>query len=84
MENESMFRLLFERSADAILLFDPAGGVFVDCNEAAVNLMRADSKEALLEMRPADLAPPTQPDGRLSAEKSAEITALVNLRDSHR
>ncbi len=84
MENESMFRLLFERSADAILLFDPATGVFVDCNEAAVDLMRAGTKDALLQLRPAELAPPTQPDGRSSAEKSVEITALVNLRASHR
>jgi len=27
---------LFERSADAIWLFDPKAGVFVDCNAAAV------------------------------------------------
>src|SRR5690242_9556308 len=31
-----MFQRLFERSADAIFLFDPAREVFVDCNQAAV------------------------------------------------
>src|SRR5437867_4217490 len=40
-DNPSMFQLLFERSADAIWLFDPQAGVFVDCNPAAVELMRA-------------------------------------------
>ena len=34
-----MFRLLFERSADAIWLYDPEVGVFVDCNQAAVEQM---------------------------------------------
>jgi len=40
-----MFQLLFERSADAILLLDPQAGVFVDCNQAAVELMHAGTKE---------------------------------------
>ena len=35
-DNPSMFQLLFERSADAIWLFDPKANVFVDCNSAAV------------------------------------------------
>ena len=47
-----MFQLLFELSADAIWLFDPQAGVFVDCNSAAVELMRAGTKEALLGSRP--------------------------------
>ena len=44
-DNPSMFQLLFERSADAILLLDPQAGVFVDCNQAAVELMHAGTKE---------------------------------------
>ena len=79
-----MFRMLFERSADAILLFDPRAGVFVDCNDAAVALMRAGSKEQLLNVTPADLAPPFQPDGRSSRDKAAEIGALVEKNRSHR
>jgi PAS domain-containing protein len=39
-DNPSMFQLLFERSAAAIWLFDPQASVFVDCNAAAVELMR--------------------------------------------
>ena len=52
-----MFQLLFERCADAIWLFDPEAGVFVDCNSAAVELMRAGTKEKLLGARPEDLSP---------------------------
>ena len=83
-DNPSMFQLLFERSADAILLFDPEAGVFVDCNAAAVELMRAGTKENLLGARPEDFSPPLQPDGTPSGEKSAQITALVAERGGHR
>src|SRR6185503_9823653 len=83
-DTDSMFQLLFERSADAIVLLDPQAGVFVDCNAAAVALMRAGSKEKLLQVMPADLAPPVQPDGRPSSEKATEIIALVQKNGSHR
>jgi PAS domain S-box-containing protein len=83
-DNPSMFQLLFERSADAILLLDPQVGVFVDCNQAAVELMRAGSKEQLLRMRPDELSPPLQPDGTPSGEKTAEVLALAEQRGSHR
>src|SRR5712672_724543 len=75
-DNPSMFQLLFERSADAIWLFDPKANVFVDCNSAAVELMRANSKEQLLGARPEDLSPPLQPDGTPTREKSTQILAL--------
>ncbi len=83
-DNLSMFQLLFERSADAILLFDPHAGVFVDCNAAAVELLRAGTKEKLLGARPDELSPPFQPDGTSSREKSDQITALVEKNGGHR
>src|SRR6266567_5057838 len=83
-DTPSMFQLLFERSADAIWLFDPKAGVFVDCNAAAVELMRAGTKEKLLGARPEDLSPRLQPDGTPSREKSAQIVALVEERGGHR
>jgi PAS domain S-box-containing protein len=79
-----MFQLLFERSADAIWLFDPKAGIFVDCNQAAVDLMRAGTKQRLLGARPEDLSPVFQPDGVSSREKSAQIVALVEARGGHR
>ena len=69
--NGDMFQKLFERSADAIFLFDPAREVFVDCNQAAVEMMRATSKEQLLLQHPAELSPEFQPDGRRSSELAA-------------
>jgi len=71
-EDEEKFRLLFEKSADAVLLFD--GEVFVDCNEAAVRLMGCPGKDQLIGLRPSDLSPVRQPDGRLSTEKARDLT----------
>jgi PAS domain S-box-containing protein len=79
-----MFQLLFERSADAILLFDPQAGVFVDCNSAAVELMRAGTREKLLGARPEDLSPLLQPDGTTSHDKTTQVVTLVEERGSHR
>jgi PAS domain S-box-containing protein len=83
-QNNGMFELFFERSADAIWLFDPHAGVFVDCNQAAVELMRAGTKEKLLQMRPEQLAPAVQPDGRSSAEKSKEVVELAERYGGYR
>ena len=74
---ESMFQLLFERSTDPIWLFDPVAGVFVDCNEAAVKLLGYSDKSELLMMRPEDLSPPVQADGRCSRKAAAELTARI-------
>ena len=82
--NPSVFQLLFERSADAIWLFDPQAGVFMDCNSAAVELMRAGTKEKLLGARPEDLSPALQADGTSSREKTAQVIALAEERGSHR
>src|SRR6266478_8916957 len=83
-DNPSMFQLLFERSADAMLLFDPQAGVFVDCNQAAVDLMRASTKEELLQAGAEDFSPPLQPDGVSSREKTVQIIALVEKHGNHR
>src|SRR6187402_634874 len=81
---DSVFESLFERSADAIWLYDPQTIVLLDCNQAAVKLIGADNKEQLLRTRPEQLSPPFQPDGSSSADKSAEIVALVEKKKAHR
>ncbi len=79
-----MFRQLFERSADAIFLFDPRREVFVDCNAAAVELMRATSKEQLLLVHPAELSPEFQPDGQSSREKTPVVIEQALSKGSYR
>ena len=75
-ESGSTFRLLFERSADAMLLLD--GDVFIDCNPAAVKMFACSEKKQLLSLNPSDLSPEKQPDGRLSREEEKErITRAI-------
>ncbi|HWD21191.1 MAG TPA: PAS domain-containing sensor histidine kinase [Verrucomicrobiae bacterium] len=79
-----VFESLFERSADAIWLYDPLTAMMVDCNQAAVRLIGAASKEQLLNTRPKDISPAFQPDGASTEEKTAEIIATVEREQTHR
>ncbi len=60
------FRLFFERSIDPSFLLE--GDVFVDCNEAALALLRCPAKEQLIGLRPLNISPGKQPDGCPSGE----------------
>src|SRR4051812_7176506 len=75
-----VFASFFERSVDAAWLLDPQAGVFVDCNQAAVELLGAENKAQLLRLRPEQLSPPNQPDGSPSAEKTVEMISIIQQR----
>ena len=93
MDGGGSYRALFELSPDAILIME--GDRFVDCNPAAVRMLRFPNRQALLERysgathpsaqraHPADLSPPCQPDGRDSFEKAEECLAIAFERGSH-
>lgn len=80
--SEGALQLVFERSPDAILLLDD--GVFVDCNQAAVDMLRAAGKDELLSLSPSDLSPAIQPDGTSSSTKAQQMIAVAIERGSHR
>lgn len=80
-ESEAKFKLLFEKSSDAILLLDREG--FIECNAAAVEMIRCGSEEELLRLHPSAISPPFQPDGRPSFEKANEMIALALATGSH-
>src|SRR5262245_42167810 len=79
---EHTLKLLFDRSADAILLMD--GDVIIDCNQAAVQMLQYSSKEEMLLMHPSAFSPPFQPDGRSSKEKAEEMRAKAFENGNHR
>ena len=74
--------MLFERSADAMFLLD--GEKFIDCNRAAMDLMKCSDKEELLNLHPSQTAPERQPDGRLSFEKANEMMRNAFEKGTHR
>jgi len=92
-EEWNLYQELFERSPDAILVIE--GDRFIDCNPAAVRMLRFPSKRALLERysgdtdhgglraHPGEMSPPCQPDGRNSFEKADEMMAIALERGSH-
>ncbi|MCC6332404.1 MAG: response regulator [Myxococcales bacterium] len=80
---EGRFRLMFEGSADAILLLDTGTNRFVEYNQATLDMLRC-SREELRAMHPSELSPPTQPDGRPSFEKANEMIATAVARGNHR
>ncbi|MHC4885232.1 MAG: PAS domain-containing sensor histidine kinase, partial [Planctomycetota bacterium] len=79
---ERKYRALFEESADAILIIDH--GVFVDCNEATVHMLRAASRSEVLETHPSVLSPEFQPDGEPSYERANRMIALAFEKGNHR
>ncbi len=83
-DTAAMFRLLFERSADAMTLQDPRTGVFLDVNDASVRITGAPDKAALLGSSPSIISPEHQPDGSLSADKVREVIQLAMANGSHR
>ncbi|OFZ00628.1 MAG: hypothetical protein A3K10_00730 [Bacteroidetes bacterium RIFCSPLOWO2_12_FULL_31_6] len=75
IENESKFKSLFEMSDDAILVIED--NMFVDCNQAVVEMLGYKNKAELLNTHPSELSPEKQPDGRNSYEKAQEMMAIA-------
>lgn len=79
---EEKLSVIFQYSTDAHLLLDHTG--IMDCNEAAVKMLRCKNKSELLSIHPARFSPEFQPDGRLSSEKSVEMDRLAYERGYNR
>jgi two-component system, sensor histidine kinase and response regulator len=75
---EEKFRIVFEQSSDAHLLF--ARDTIIDCNVAAVRMLGFESKEALLAVAMSSLSPERQPDGSVSMERAADIRRILRER----
>ncbi len=69
------FRVLFEHSSDAHLLFDETG--LIDCNNAALRFIKVGDKAELLGKHPGTFSPPLQIDGTPSRVKAMEWDSLA-------
>jgi PAS domain S-box-containing protein len=79
---DEKFRVLFEQSSDAHLLFDDQG--IIDCNNAAIQMLHCPDKARVLAIHPATLSPEFQPDGSRSLEKCVEMDRLAYERGHNR
>ncbi len=77
-------RIMFERTADALVVLDVEAGRFIDCNQAAVNMLGYANKSEVLSKHPAQYSPKFQPDGLLSSEKAEKMIATAMRNGSHR
>ncbi len=76
------YQILFERSADAMLILDEE--TFVDCNEAVLEMLGYADRDEMLSTHPSQLSPSHQPDGRPSFDKANEMIAIALETGSHR
>lgn len=69
-DRTSIYHAAFEASRDAIVLLDDDR--FIECNNAAVQMFEAVTKEGLIDSSPSDFSPAHQPDGTPSDELSRQ------------
>ncbi|MFH0736175.1 MAG: PAS domain S-box protein [bacterium] len=74
--SEGRFRALFEGSIDPILLMDE-NIFFIDCNEAALKILKLDGKIDVFNKTPISISPEFQRDGKSSIEKSEMMLSVA-------
>lgn len=77
-----IFNKLFNMIEDPISILE--NGVFVECNDATVKMLRMNSREDLIGKTPWELSPEYQPDGLLSVEKAKMMIAKCLAGGSNR
>ncbi|MFT4957021.1 MAG: PAS domain S-box-containing protein, partial [Halobacteriales archaeon] len=80
--SEAQFREILAGADEAILLIND--GTFVDCNDAAAQLLGYGSGDEIVGATPAALSPPTQPDGKGSADKAETMIDMAAQGGYHR
>ena len=76
------FHEVFANLEDPFLFLQD--GLLVECNEAAVRIFEADSKDEILNVHPSLLSPPYQYGNRPSAEAADEMISLALEKGAHR
>ena len=76
------FQLPFEKSPDALFLLE--SGTIVDCNLAAVAMLKGNSKDQLLAQRFWNILPPAIVDGRDSQQELEELLSQAEAQGASR
>lgn len=80
-QNERKYRMFFEKSQDPFLLIKNFR--FIDCNEAALKILKISSFNELLDTHPSTISPEYQPDGKLSTLKANEMMNIALTKGHH-
>ncbi len=81
-QSEKRFRDLFNSSPDPIWIIDKHH--FVECNQAAVNLLDYPDKQTLVNTHPSELSPAIQPDGESSFTKAERMMNIAQEKGINR
>jgi len=76
-ESEERYRLLFERSSDALLVLDPSDWGIVRANPAAVAMFQAADESHLVSRSFWDYSPPEQEGGLPSTVRAIELMNMA-------
>ena len=82
-DSESRFRVLFEKSRDALMTLEPPLWKFTSANPATFEIFGVKDAAQFNTLGPWDLSPEIQPDGRPSAEKAKEMIETAMREGSH-
>jgi PAS domain S-box-containing protein len=81
--SETRFRMLFEKSRDALMTLAPPTWRFTSGNPATLALLGARDEAELVSQGPWHYSPEHQPDGRVSADKAKEMIETAMREGSH-
>lgn len=81
-QSNQRFRSLFDSSPDPIWIIEQHR--FVECNQAAVDMLGYPDKESLRDTHPSALSPPFQPDGEASYSKAERMMNLTQMQGINR
>lgn len=81
-EQKQIYELVFDNTTDGLLIMED--GVFIDCNDAIINILHIKDKQDILTFGPEHFSPTFQPDGTRSDEKAATMLAMASKKKSHR
>lgn len=76
------YQTLFDKTADALLIIE--GHQFVDCNQAALEMLGFNNKNELYDTHPSKLSPEMQSDGERSETKADLMIETAFRKGSHR
>jgi PAS domain S-box-containing protein len=77
-QSNARFQTLFDSSPDPVWIIDQ--NRFVDCNQAAVEMLGYPDKSQLLNTHPSELSPSHQPDGEASFDKAERLFRTAKER----